>query len=49
MKMKTQASFNFMAAITICSDFRAPPQKKTLSLFPQFPHLFAMKRQDWMS
>ena len=30
--------FNFMAAITICSDFGAP--KNSLSLFP---HLFAMK------
>ena len=33
--------FNFMAAITICSDFGA--QENSLSLFPLFPHLFAMK------
>ena len=33
--------FNFMAAVTICSDFGAP--KNSLSLFPLFPHLFAMK------
>ena len=32
---------NFMAAITICSDFGAPQNK--MSLFPLFPHLFAMK------
>ena len=32
---------NFMAAVTICSDFGA--QKNSLSLFPLFPHLFAMK------
>ena len=38
---KEQASFNFMAAVTICSDFRA--QETSLSLFPLFPHLFAMK------
>ena len=29
-----------MAAVTICSDFGA--QKNSLSLFPLFPHLFAM-------
>ena len=34
---KEQASFNFMAAVTLCSDFGAP---KIESLFP---HLFAMK------
>ena len=34
-------SFNFMAAVTICSDFGA--QKKIQPLFPLFPHLFAMK------
>ena len=39
-----QASFNFVAVVTICSDFGAPPpKKKSLSLFPLFPHLFAMK------
>ena len=32
---------NFMAAITIFSDFEA--QENSLSLFPLFPHLFAMK------
>ena len=32
---------NFMAAVTICSDFRAP--QNSLSLFPLFPYLFAMK------
>ena len=37
---KEQASFNFMAAITVCSDFGA--QENSLSLFPLFPHLFAM-------
>ena len=37
---KEQASFNFMAAVTICSDFGA---KKSLSLFPLFPHLFEIK------
>ena len=39
---KEQASFDFMAAVTICSDFGAPP-KQSLSLFPLFSHLFAMK------
>ena len=32
---------NFLAAVTICSDFRAP--KNSLSLFPLLPHLFPMK------
>ena len=32
---------NFMAAVTICGDFGA--QENSLSLFPLFPHLFAMK------
>ena len=31
---------NFKAAVTICSDFGA--QKIVLSVFPLFPHLFAM-------
>ena len=35
-----------MAALTICSDFRA--QKNSLSLFPLFPQLFAMKWWDRM-
>ena len=29
---KEQASFNFMAAVTICSDFGAPSQKRSLSV-----------------
>ena len=38
-----------MAAVTTCSDFGAPlPPKKSLSLFPLFPHLFAMKWWDQM-
>ena len=32
---------NFIAAVTICSDFGT--QKNSLSLFQLFPHLFAMK------
>ena len=36
-----QVSLNFMAAVTICSDFGA--QENSLSLFPLFLHLFAMK------
>ena len=36
-----------MAAITICTDLGAPP-KWSLSLFPLFPHLFAMKWRDRM-
>ena len=38
---KEQVSFNFMAAVIICSDFGAP--QNNLSLFPLFSHLFAMK------
>ena len=34
-------SFNFMAAATICGESGA--QEYGLSLFPLFPHLFAMK------
>ena len=34
-------SYNFMAAVTICSDFGT--QENSLSLFALFPHLFAMK------
>ena len=37
-------SLNFMAAVTICSDFEA--QENSLSLIPLFPHLFAMKWWD---
>ena len=36
-------SFNFMTAVTICSDFGAPTKE---SLFALFPHLFAMKWWD---
>ena len=38
---KTPWSFNFMAAVTIQPDFGA--QENSLSLFPLFPILFAMK------
>ena len=38
---KEQASFNFMAAVTICSDFGAQENKNNGKLFPLFPHLFA--------
>ena len=41
---KEQARFNFMAAVTICSDFGA--QENSLSLFLLFPHLFALKWCD---
>ena len=43
---KEQVSFNFMAAVTICSDFGN--QENKVSLFPLFPHLFAMKWWDQM-
>ena len=43
---KEQVSFDFMVAVTICSDFEA--QENSLSLFPLFPHLYAMKWWDWM-
>ena len=36
-------AFNFMAEVIICSDFEA--EGSSLSLFPLFSHLFAMK--DW--
>ena len=39
------SSFTFMAAVTICSDFG---KIKSLSLFPLFLHLFAMKGWDPM-
>ena len=38
---RSRESFNFMAAVTICGDFGAP--QDFLSLFPLFPHLFAVK------
>ena len=31
---KEQASFNFMAAVTVCSDFGAQENKVTVSIFP---------------
>ena len=34
-------SFNFMAAVTVHSDFVV--QENTMSPFPLIPHLFAMK------
>ena len=37
-----------MAAVTICSYFGPPPPQKNLTLFPLFPHLFAMKWWDQM-
>ena len=37
---------NYMAAVTVWSDFGAP--KNSLTLFPLFPHLFPMKWWDWM-
>ena len=33
---------NFMASVTVQNDFWSP-RKESLSLFPLFPHLFAMK------
>ena len=39
--LQRKASFNFLAAVTICSDFGAPQNSQLL--FPLFPHLFAMK------
>ena len=41
---KEQVYLNFMAAVTICSDFGASKIKSIL--FPLFPHLFAMKWWD---
>ena len=48
---RSECFFNFMAAITTCSDFGAPPPPKKIysqPLFPLFPHLFAMKWWDKM-
>ena len=42
-----QASFNFMAVFAVCSDFWSP-RKRSLLLFLLFPHLFTLKRWDWM-
>ena len=38
---RIQAFFNFMAAVTICSDFG--DQENKVLLFPLFPHLFPMR------
>ena len=40
------STFDFVAAVTISSDFGA--QENSLSLFPILPLLFAMKWRDWM-
>ena len=47
LSFKEQASFNFMAAVTICSDFGAQ-ENKVCHCFHFFPHLFAMKWWDQM-
>ena len=39
--LRSKHLFNFMAVVTVYSDFGA--QESSLSLFPLFPHLFAMK------
>ena len=39
--LRSKHLFNFMAAVTTCSDFGA--QENSLSLFPFFPHIFAEK------
>ena len=44
--LQRSKSFNFMAAVTLCSDFGA--QENSRSLFPPFLHLFAMMRWDRM-
>ena len=44
---RSKCLFNFMVAVTICSDFGAQ-ENKSLSLFLLFPHLFAMKWWDQM-
>ena len=43
---KEQASFDFVAVVTVCSDFGA--QEKKISLFPLFSLLFAIKWWDQM-
>ena len=40
---KEQASFNFLAAITVHSDFGGQENSLTVPIFSIFPHLFAMK------
>ena len=44
---KEQASFKFMAAVTVCGDFGAK-EKKVCHCFPFFAHLFTMKWWAWM-
>ena len=44
---RSKCLFNFVAAITICSDFGAQ-KNKVSHCFPLFPHLFAMKWWDRM-
>ena len=39
---RSKCLLNFMASVTIYSDFGAP-KKQSLTLFPLFPHLFPMK------
>ena len=39
--------FNFMAAVTVYSDFGAQ-ENKICHCFPLFPHVFAMKGWDQM-
>ena len=40
-------SFNFMAAVTICSDLdHCRSKENSLSLFSLFPHLFAMNNRN---
>ena len=39
---KEQKSFNYMAVVTVCSDFGAQ-ENKICHCFHFFPHLFAMK------
>ena len=43
---RSKCAFNFIAAITICSDFG--PQENKVCHCPLFPHLFAMKWWDQM-
>ena len=47
LSSKEQAYFNFMAVVTICSDFGAK-ENKVCHCFHCFPHLFAMKWWDQM-
>ena len=40
--LRSKRLFNFMAAVTVCSDFGAQ-ENKVSHCFHCFPHLFAMK------